>query len=238
MLLINLSQPLRKDRARDQRHQKEQIFHRELGDRTHGPKRESQDYSRVRRKVHRLLSELDEQIQNELDKYREVGKLSNSEAIEYAVSGPVARASGYQIDLRPTARGLKYGELSPAIHSINTGDVSGRINQLVNEVTQSLNWLIELDPQCREQLDQELDVLLPKVLRVPEGVYQHNLETPLGVASWLLVSHNDKMPHRLKLRPASLHTLLATETVLVGVDLEMLDAVIASMPFISGDVDR
>jgi NADH-quinone oxidoreductase subunit D len=189
-------------------------------------------------KTQSLLSELDEQIQNELDKFRDVGKLSNTEAIEYAVSGPVARASGYQIDLRPTARGLKYGELSPAIHSINTGDVSGRINQLVNEVMQSLNWLIELDPKCGEQLDQELDVLLPKVLRVPEGVYQHDLETPLGVASWLLVSHNDKMPHRLKLRPASLHTLLATEKVLVGVDLEMLDAVIASMPFISGDVDR
>ena len=79
---------------------------------------------------------------------------------------------------------------------------------------------------------------MPKVLRVPEGVYQHDLETPLGIASWLLVSHNDKMPHRLKLRPASLHTLLATEKVLVGVDLEVIDTVIASMPFISGDVDR
>ena len=189
-------------------------------------------------KTDTLLTELDTKIQNELEKYREIGKLSYADVIDYAVSGPVARASGSQIDLRSAARGLKYQQLSLASHSINSGDVNGRINQLLNEVRQSLNWLTELDLDCRAQIDQELDVLLPKVLRVPEGVYEHALETPLGVASWLLVSHNDKMPHRLKLRPASLHTLLATEKVLVGVEVEMVDLVIASMPFISGDVDR
>jgi NADH:ubiquinone oxidoreductase subunit D len=80
--------------------------------------------------------------------------------------------------------------------------------------------------------------LLPKVLRVPEGDYTHEIETPLGIASWLLVSQNDKMPYRLKLRPASLNTLLVTEKVLLGVPVEQVDTVLASLPFISGDVDR
>ena len=185
-----------------------------------------------------LLTQLHESMQNDLQPYVGMGVLTYEDAITNAVSGPVARATGYQIDLRPNARGLKYAELAFETSSITSGDVVGRINQLIFEVSQSLNQLVELEPKVAEHLEAQIDVLLPKVLRVPEGVYHHDLETPLGIASWLLVSHNDKMPHRLKLRPASLHTLLALEKVLVGVSYELVDAVIASMPFISGDVDR
>jgi NADH:ubiquinone oxidoreductase subunit D len=46
------------------------------------------------------------------------------------------------------------------------------------------------------------------------------------------------MPYRLKLRPASLNTLLVTEKVLLDVPVEQVDTVLASLPFISGDVDR
>ena len=185
-----------------------------------------------------LLVQLSEAIKNDLQPFTGVGVLTHDEAIAFAVSGPAARASGYQIDLRPTARGLKYAELSPELNSNKSGDIPARLNQLINELLQSLTWLDELKPKVTEHRHEQIDVLLPKVLRVPEGVYHHDLETPLGIASWLLVSHNDKMPHRLKLRPASLHTLLAVEKVLVGVSYEQVDAVIASMPFISGDVDR
>jgi NADH:ubiquinone oxidoreductase subunit D len=46
------------------------------------------------------------------------------------------------------------------------------------------------------------------------------------------------MPYRLKLRPASLHTLLALSNVLPGTNRKVFDAVVASMPFVTGDVDR
>jgi NADH:ubiquinone oxidoreductase subunit D len=46
------------------------------------------------------------------------------------------------------------------------------------------------------------------------------------------------MPYRLKLRPASLHTALALEKVLPGNIRNSFDAIVASMPFIAGDVDR
>jgi NADH-quinone oxidoreductase subunit D len=91
---------------------------------------------------------------------------------------------------------------------------------------------------CTIQTSNEVNVLLPKVVRVPEGSYEHSIETPLGIASWFLVSRNDKMPYRLKLRPASLHTVLALPKVLPGSNRKDFDAVVASMPFIAGDVDR
>jgi len=171
--------------------------------------------------------------------YEGVGKLSRSEAVAQSLSGPVARASGYAIDAREFATDVKYQELTSFAVAIQTGgDVSSRILQLVDEVTLSLAMISELIEKCADLVAEEVNVLLPKVVRVPEGTYEHSIETPLGIASWFLVSRNDKTPYRLKLRPASLHTVLALSTVLAGASRQNFDAIVASMPFIAGDADR
>ena len=174
-----------------------------------------------------------------LSEYDSVGELTHAQAIEAAVSGPVARASGHAIDLRETATELKYSALeSFAVVLQASGDVSARMLQLVDEITISLAMISELNEPCTFHFADEVNVLLPKVVRVPEGNYEHSIETPLGVASWFLVSRNDKMPYRLKLRPASLHTVLALANVLPGTQQKDFDVVVASMPFITGDADR
>jgi len=174
-----------------------------------------------------------------LAEYESVGVLTKSQAIESAVSGPAARASGHAIDLREAASELKYSALESFAVALQTsGDVSARMLQLVDEITISLAMISELIEPCTSQTSNEVNVLLPKVVRVPEGSYEHSIETPLGIASWFLVSRNDKMPYRLKLRPASLHTVLALAKVLPGSNRKDFDAVVASMPFIAGDVDR
>jgi NADH-quinone oxidoreductase subunit D len=168
-----------------------------------------------------------------------IGVLTKAQAIDNAASGPIARASGHAIDLRETATELKYSELeSFAVVLQTAGDVSSRMLQLVDEVTISLAMISELNEPCIFHFADEVNVLLPKVVRVPEGNYEHSIETPLGIASWFLVSRNDKMPYRLKLRPASLHTVLALSNVLPGTNKKDFDAVVASMPFIAGDADR
>ena len=175
----------------------------------------------------------------QVTKYESIGILTRSQAVESAVSGPVARASGYALDLRETASGLKYSELeSFAVVLQTSGDVSARMLQLIDEITISLAMIYELIEPCAEKISDEVNVLLPKVVRVPEGSYEHSIETPLGIASWFLVSRNDKMPYRLKIRPASLHTVLALSNVLPGSTKKDFDAVVASMPFITGDTDR
>lgn len=174
-----------------------------------------------------------------VDEYESIGVLTRAQAIESAVSGPAARASSHGIDLRETSSGLKYSALeSFAVVVQTSGGVGARMLQLVDEITISLAMISELLEPCTEKISDEVNVLLPKVVRVPEGSYEHSLETPLGIASWFLVSRNDKMPYRLKLRPASLHTVLALAIVLPGSHRKDIDAVVASMPFIAGDVDR
>jgi NADH-quinone oxidoreductase subunit D len=174
-----------------------------------------------------------------LTPFANIGVLTKSEAIEQAISGPVARASGYAIDARESAHGVKYHDLESFAVVLQTGgDVRSRILQLVDEVTVSLAMISEMIQPCEMRLDEEVNVLLPKVVRVPEGTYEHSIETPLGIASWFLVSRNDKLPYRLKLRPASLHTVLALSTVLQNSKRTNFEAIVTSMPFISGDADR
>ena len=168
-----------------------------------------------------------------------IGILTKQAAQDFAISGPVARATGYPIDSRESAIGVKYQKLdSFAVAIQSAGDVASRLSQLTDELTISVAMIKELTSRCMAILGEEVNVLLPKVVRVPEGTYEHGIETPLGIASWFLVSRNDKMPYRLKLRPASLHTVLALPEVLVGEDVKNFDAIVASMPFVAGDVDR
>jgi NADH-quinone oxidoreductase subunit D len=168
-----------------------------------------------------------------------IGILTKQAAQDFAISGPVARATGYPIDSRESAIGVKYQKLdSFAVAIQSAGDVASRLSQLTDELTISVAMIKELTSRCMAILREEVNVLLPKVVRVPEGTYEHGIETPLGIASWFLISRNDKMPYRLKLRPASLHTVLALPEVLVGEDVKNFDAIVASMPFVAGDVDR
>jgi NADH-quinone oxidoreductase subunit D len=168
-----------------------------------------------------------------------IGILTKQAAQDFAISGPVARATGYPIDSRESAIGVKYQKLdSFAVAIQSAGDVASRLSQLTDELTISVAMIKELTSRCMAILGEEVNVLLPKVVRVPEGTYEHGIETPLGIASWFLVSRNDKMPYRLKLRPASLHAVLALPEVLVGEDVNNFDAIVASMPFVAGDVDR
>lgn len=170
------------------------------------------------------LSDLD--LLNELREFHGLGVFTKSDAIEFAVSGPVARASGHLLDSSAS-------EASP-----DQSDVASRLHQLVVETQEALSRISRSAGSIAESLDLEFEVILPKVVRLPEGTYSHQVETPLGIACWLLESRGDKYPHRLKLRPASLHTALALARVLVGASLETLPAIVASMPFIAGDVDR
>lgn len=175
--------------------------------------------------------------ENARSEYVGLGTLTLDAAHDLAVSGPVARASGYPIDLR-TQDALLVSNSAWTMTHATAGDVTARLEILHNEVIVSANSIHTFANEIHQVLNHEVNVLLPKVLRVPEGSYQHSIETPLGIASWFLVSKGDKMPYRLKLRPASLHTVLALPTVLVNQSVEHVAQIVASMPFVAGDVDR
>ena len=212
----------------------------QIGGMTHAP---SVDWlealAKLSQRTNEKFASLNSDIRNELTEFTSVGIVTAEQINELAVSGPIARASGVAVDLRKRSATLMYSELSAFESPLHSeGDVSARLQQLLDEVLVSAKLVSECIPQCIALNDENVNVLIPKVLRVPEGEYEHSIETPLGIASWFLKSTGDKYPYRLKLRPASLHSALALSVVLVGQKLEHLPQIVTSMPFLTGDIDR
>jgi NADH-quinone oxidoreductase subunit D len=83
-----------------------------------------------------------------------------------------------------------------------------------------------------------VNVRLPKVLRPPDGATYAWTENPLGINGYYLVSRGEKTPWRMKLRSASFNNVAVLPEVVEGWRVGDLVAVLASMCFVIGDIDR
>jgi len=190
--------------------------------------------------VRRRLPDLDRLIRrNEIFLARTVGVgvLPAASAAAYGASGPVARASGLDFDLRRDEPYLAYGSLTVPVVTRTEGDCHARFECLLDQVYVSL----DLAEQCLEQVDRiggPVNVRLPKVVKAPEGHTYAWTENPLGINGYYLVSRGEKTPWRLKLRTASYANVQALTTLLPGCLVPDLIAVLGSMFFVVGDIDK
>jgi NADH-quinone oxidoreductase subunit D len=83
-----------------------------------------------------------------------------------------------------------------------------------------------------------VNVRLPKILKVPEGHTYAWTENPLGINGYYLVSRGDKTPWRLKLRSASFNNISALPALLPGTIIPDMIAILGSMFFVVGDIDK
>jgi NADH-quinone oxidoreductase subunit D len=171
---------------------------------------------------------------------RGVGVLSPELIAQYGVSGPIARASGVALDLRRDEPYLAYGELPDTLRVVtrSDGDCLARFQCLLEEVYVSL----DLADACLDRLAElppgPINVRLPKVVKAPEGATYAWTENPLGINGYYLVSHGEKTPWRLKLRSASFNNVQVLSELLPGTLLPDLIAILGSMFFVVGDVDK
>jgi NADH-quinone oxidoreductase subunit D len=174
---------------------------------------------------------------------RGVGVLQRDLAAAYGVSGPIARAGGIDVDLRRDEPYLAYGELfTPGgpgrVVTRTEGDALARLECLLEQVHVSL----DLADACLDQLGSlergPINVRLPKVLRVPEGHAYCWTENPLGLNGYYLVSRGDKVPWRLKLRSASFGNVQVLSRLLPGCLIGDMVAVLGSLFFVVGDIDK
>ncbi|HEX6336239.1 MAG TPA: hypothetical protein VFZ85_04740 [Jiangellaceae bacterium] len=174
---------------------------------------------------------------------RGVGVLDAETVHAYGVSGPLARASGVDVDLRRDEPYLAYGELfrdgGPGrVVTRQDGDCYARFEVLAEQVSVSL----ELADRCIDQLRSlprgPINVKLPKVLKVPEGHTYAWTENPLGLNGYYLVSHGEKTPWRLKLRSASFNNIAMLPELLRGCLIADMVAILGSTFFVVGDIDK
>jgi NADH-quinone oxidoreductase subunit D len=184
-------------------------------------------------------------LNNDIFKARTVGIgiLSIDTAKSYGVSGPIARASGLDMDLRRDEPYLAYAPLfapgGPGRVVVHTeGDCYARMSCLAEQIEVSLDLADACLEQLRTQPKGPINVKLPKVLKVPEGHTYAWTENPLGLNGYYLVSRGEKTPWRLKLRSASFNNIAALPELVQGALLADLVAILGSMFFVVGDIDK
>jgi NADH-quinone oxidoreductase subunit D len=171
---------------------------------------------------------------------RGVGVLTPADVHAFGVSGPIARASGVDFDLRRDEPYLAYGELGGVLRvpTRAEGDCLARFEVLLEQTHVAL----DLADACLDRLAElppgPINQRLPKVLKAPEGHTYAWTENPLGLNGYYLVSTGDKTPHRLKLRSASYNNVQALTVLLPGTLVADMVAILGSMFFVVGDVDK
>jgi len=191
--------------------------------------------------VRRRLPDLEKLVRgNEIfqARTRGVGVLPASTVLAYGVSGPVARASGVDFDLRRDEPYLAYGSLDVPVVTRTEGDCFARFEVLLDQVAVSLHLADTCVARLRELPPGPINVRLPKIVKAPEGETYVWTENPLGLNGYYLVSRGEKTPWRLKLRTASFSNISVLGELLPGCLVADMVAVLGSMFFVVGDVDK
>ncbi|NYH92659.1 NADH-quinone oxidoreductase subunit D [Actinopolymorpha rutila] len=174
---------------------------------------------------------------------RGVGVLSADLVHSYGVSGPIARASGVDIDLRRDEPYLAYGELfgpgGPGrVVTRTEGDSFARFDVLREQIHVSLDLARACVDRLRSLPPGPVNVRLPKILKAPEGQTYAWTESPLGLNGYYLVSRGEKTPWRLKLRSASFNNIAVLPELVPGCVVADLVAILGSLFFVVGDIDK
>jgi len=166
---------------------------------------------------------------------RGVGRLPADVAVAYGCSGPTLHGSGVPLDPRKDEPYEKYGEVEFDVPVGKNGDCYDRLWVLVERMKQSCN-IIE---QCLDKLPagEFRAPKLPKSLKMSGEVYVRT-ENPLGLMGYYVVGDGKANPYRLKMRTASFSNVSVIPAILPGTLVPDLIAILGSIFFVVGDVDR
>ena len=176
-------------------------------------------------------------IGNEIFKQRTVGigVLDKETAYNYGVSGPIARGSGIDFDIRKDEPYLCYDQFDFEVPAGENGDCFDRFWVLMREITESAK-IIE---QCIEGMPSgPILGKVPRVVQAPEGQVYVRHENSLGELGYYLISDGDRRPYRMKIRTPSYHNVSALPPVLKGTLVSDMIAILGSFFFVLGDIDR
>lgn len=178
----------------------------------------------------------------------DVGVLSISEAVNLGASGAVLRGSGIAYDIRREEPYSVYPEIEFEIPigvglKGTQGDCWDRNYVRYQECWQSLKII----RQCCQKLlgehkatrDYNPQALAPKKIRPKAGSVYARIESPRGEAGFFIQADGkNDIPQRVRLRAASFSNLSLINHISEGHSIADLVAIIGSLDFVMGDVDR
>jgi NADH-quinone oxidoreductase subunit D len=189
-----------------------------------------------------------------------VGHLSAEDAVALGVTGPVARASGIDFDVRRDMPYSGYENFHFRVPTSPDCDVWARyllrlaeMRESIKIVQQALDGMPEGPIKAnapkivlpdREKMKTQMEALIHHFKIVTEGfavpageVYQ-SVESGHGLVGYYIVSDGTAKPYRVHMRYPSFASLQALETMCKGRLIADVVAVIGSIDIVLGEIDR
>jgi NADH-quinone oxidoreductase subunit C/D len=204
-------------------------------------------FEKIRDFLDELPSKLDEYhdllTSNEIFQLRcvDTGVLDTETAKQYGTTGPVARASGVDYDLRRDDPYGYYPELDWDVITAEEGDNYARVLCRLQEVEQSARIIGQCVDLLEDWPDDEREIQsnVPRTLRPDEDreIYRA-VEGAKGELGIYIRSDGTDKPARFKIRSPCFSNLQALPEMAEGGYVPDLIASLASIDIVLGEVDR
>jgi NADH-quinone oxidoreductase subunit D len=190
-----------------------------------------------------------------------VGVISQDDAQQWGLVGPIARATGLDYDVRKYFPYLGYETYDFRIPTATEGDVYARYRVRIAEMRESVKickqaiaritpsgvWACDdprVVPPPKDKVYTEMEALIQHFLiysqgfTVPAGEAYVPIEGPRGEHGTYIVSDGTNRPWRVKMRAPSFLAIQALPAVVKGGLIADVVAVIGSTDVVMGDCDR
>ncbi|MEO6166577.1 MAG: NADH-quinone oxidoreductase subunit D [Chitinophagales bacterium] len=170
-----------------------------------------------------------------INRMKGVGKLSKEDAVSYGCTGPVARATGVNCDVRKLYPYEVYGKISFEEATQTGGDCLARYNVRMKEMRQSLSIVEQLIDNIPEG---DFQAKTKAVLKLPKGEFYSRVETARGEFGVYIVSEGGTTPYRIKFRSPGFSNLSALNHMAKGAKIGDLIAIMGTLDLVIPDIDR
>ncbi len=196
-----------------------------------------------------------------LDRVEGTGVLTQAEALDYGVTGPVLRSTGIDYDVRKAEPYLVYDRFDFDVPVGSRGDNYDRFLVRLEETRQSVRILEQALAQMPDDGPINVDdprLILPEKsavyttieatiahfklvmegVKVPRGEYYSATEGGNGELGFFIVSDGSGTPYRVRVRPPCWYGLQAGARMFAGGMLADIIPTFGSINMIGGECDR
>src|SRR6185437_10919022 len=189
-----------------------------------------------------------------------VGAMTREEAIEWGVTGPNLRATGFEWDFRKKQPYSVYDQFEFDIPTATAGDCYARAQVRVEEMRQSLRIIEQCvknmpegpyksdnplaTPPIKDRTMHDIETLITHFLSVswgpviPPGEALGAIEATKGNNGYYLVSDGSTVSYRTRIRTPSFPHLQVLPLLCRGLIVSDLLAILGSLDYVLADVDR
>jgi NADH:ubiquinone oxidoreductase subunit D len=184
--------------------------------------------------------------QNEIFRQRTVGigVITRQDAVDYGLTGPIARASGVLYDVRKDDPYLIYDKLDFNVITRAAGDCYARYEVRRDEILESIKIIrqaIKAIPDGPFRAPNAMTLRPPIALSmktpVNGEVFVRN-ECPRGEGAIFIISDGSNFPYRLKIRGPSFNNMSIVSKICANQTIADVVAIIATIDPVFGECDR